>query len=480
MSTQGIDIRQTTGQILFRVSLKDQFGDKITSGTTELRVYRLEDDGTLDVYDWTTNDFVAPGGGTPDDETTMTHRQRRDSTGADVDTGIWTTVLSTLTNWTVGQVYIAQVTHSSASPESQEREFQFGGADGDMTVTAGNLEADAVAISGDSTAADNLEVVYDGVEGFAGAYAGPRGPGVYYNDAAGNANTVNGVDGTWNNPVSTIGAAKTIADSLSADRIYLINNSSATLTAIMEDYEFVGIGEMTANTVNFGSQDVDRSVFYNLLLTGAQGGTGRCQAVSCCLSSITGMEITALWSLIANAGSLTLRNDCAFAFCFSAVAGGDTPTLDINSVANVNVYFRHYSGGLQIDNAVATTVMSYEADGQLVVDASCTSLTIVPRGNLSVTDNGTTTNINLDAAINRTGINAEVVDVIRTDTPAELAAVPAANAPLHEQMQWLFQKIRNEETTTATAATISKDDGTAIGTSTLTDDGTTFTKGEYS
>lgn len=144
MSTQGIDIRQTTGQILFRVSLKDQFGAKITSGTTELRVYRLEDDGTLDVYDWTTNDFVAPGGGTPDDETTMTHQQRRDSTGADVDTGIWTNVLSTLTNWTTGQVYVAQVTNTNASPESQEREFQFGiAAHADLGPTQAQVDRNA-------------------------------------------------------------------------------------------------------------------------------------------------------------------------------------------------------------------------------------------------------------------------------------------------------------------------------------------------
>jgi hypothetical protein len=130
VSTRGIDVRQETDRIVFRVSLKDSGGAKVTSGTTELRVYRVNDDGTLDVLDWTTNDFVAPGSGTPDDETTMTHRVRRDSTGADVNTGIWTTVLSTLTNFSEGQVYIAQVTNTNATPESQEREFQFGGIEG--------------------------------------------------------------------------------------------------------------------------------------------------------------------------------------------------------------------------------------------------------------------------------------------------------------------------------------------------------------
>lgn len=264
--------------------------------------------------------------------------------------------------------------------------------------------------SGDITDSGTNSIIK--IEEFAGAYAGPRGPGVYLNDAAGNTNTVDNVDGTLSNPVSTIGAAKTIADSLGFDRIYLVNNSSVTLAATMEDYEFVGIGEMSANTINFGSQDVDNSTFWNLLLTGAQGGTGRCQAECCVLSSITGMEITALGCLIADGGSLTLRDDCAFDSCFSAVAGTGTPTLNINSVANVNVYWRHYSGGLKITNAVATTVMSYESDGQLVIDATCTSLAIVVRGNCTITDNGTTTDLTQDAAINRTNLSQDVARIV--------------------------------------------------------------------
>ena len=161
MATKGIDVRQTTGQLVFRVSLKDPNGAKVTSGTTELRVYRLEDDGTLDVYDWTTNDFVAPGAGTPDDETTMTHRQRRDSTGADVDTGIWTAVLSTLTNWTAGQVYVIQITNTAASPESQEREFQFGLNQGDDLVTT--ILADTNELQTDWVDDGRLDVIQDAI-----------------------------------------------------------------------------------------------------------------------------------------------------------------------------------------------------------------------------------------------------------------------------------------------------------------------------
>lgn len=169
MSTRGIDIRQQADRIVFRASLKDSDGADLATGTTELRVLRVEDDGTLDVYDWTTNDFVAAGSGTPDDETTMTHRQRRDSTGADVDTGVWTVVLSTLTNWTKGQVYIAKVTNTGAMPPSQEREFQFGGVEGQQlgVATAGreaNVFSDGSVEAGTGSAkVDNANPIQSDV-----------------------------------------------------------------------------------------------------------------------------------------------------------------------------------------------------------------------------------------------------------------------------------------------------------------------------
>jgi hypothetical protein len=163
MTTQGINVRQTTGQLIFDLPLINQFAAAITSGTAELRVLRINDDGTLDVYDWTTNDFVATGSGTPDDETTMTQQQRRDSSGADVDTGIWTKVLSTLTNWTVGRVYRMTVYHVDSSPQTVHGKFQFGGAEGDLTVTSGNLETDCQTIEGNAALAAIEGEVVDAV-----------------------------------------------------------------------------------------------------------------------------------------------------------------------------------------------------------------------------------------------------------------------------------------------------------------------------
>jgi hypothetical protein len=79
-----------------------------------------------------------------------------------------------------------------------------------------------------------------------------------------------------------------------------------------------------------------------------------------------------------------------------------------------------------------------------------------------------------------TDVNAQVVDVMRTDTVAEISAVPAKNATLHAMIQWLFLLARNKRTTTSTTDTLRDDADTGtIGTSTVSDDGTTFTRGKY-
>lgn len=62
---------------------------------------------------------------------------------------------------------------------------------------------------------------------------------------------------------------------------------------------------------------------------------------------------------------------------------------------------------------------------------------------------------------------------------AELSGVPAANASLDKKIRWLFLLARNRITQTATTQTVFADDGTTtVATSTVSDNGTTATRGE--
>lgn len=78
-------------------------------------------------------------------------------------------------------------------------------------------------------------------------------------------------------------------------------------------------------------------------------------------------------------------------------------------------------------------------------------------------------------------VNAEVDTALITTTYAEPASVPAATSSLKDKLNWIFMVSRNKVTQTSTTQAI-RDDGdtTDVATSTVSDDGTTFTRGEFS
>lgn len=77
-------------------------------------------------------------------------------------------------------------------------------------------------------------------------------------------------------------------------------------------------------------------------------------------------------------------------------------------------------------------------------------------------------------------VKADVVAALSTDTYAELSAVPGSTPTIVQMLQWVYQLMKFKLTQTATTATTFKDNGsTTLGTSTTSDDGTTFTRGEY-
>ena len=77
-------------------------------------------------------------------------------------------------------------------------------------------------------------------------------------------------------------------------------------------------------------------------------------------------------------------------------------------------------------------------------------------------------------------VNAEVIDVLRTDTISELSGVPAASPDLHTMILWMYMMLRNKLTASSTQQIVHNDAGTGIATSTLSESGGTFTRGEFS
>lgn len=75
---------------------------------------------------------------------------------------------------------------------------------------------------------------------------------------------------------------------------------------------------------------------------------------------------------------------------------------------------------------------------------------------------------------------ADNIETAYASTLAEESAVPAANAPVWTKLNFMFAKARNKITQTATTQVVRNDaDSAAIATSTVADDGSTYTRGEY-
>jgi hypothetical protein len=154
LGPKGLDVRQTTvggaTALVFRAALKNSSGTKVTSGTINLFLYAVMSDGSLRQFDFSTNAFLANQSSTPTTASvSMTHQQM----GGSYNTGLWTYALTTLTGFTAGGVYIAQISDQSGSPTAmpvdQEREFQFGGQQGDQAVAStGNQSTDLVSVNG--------------------------------------------------------------------------------------------------------------------------------------------------------------------------------------------------------------------------------------------------------------------------------------------------------------------------------------------
>lgn len=74
----------------------------------------------------------------------------------------------------------------------------------------------------------------------------------------------------------------------------------------------------------------------------------------------------------------------------------------------------------------------------------------------------------------------DIRDAVWAKTLTELSSVPGVTTDVLSALNWVFTLDRNKRTQTAATETVFKDNGsTTLATSTKSDDGTTFTRGEY-
>lgn len=87
----------------------------------------------------------------------------------------------------------------------------------------------------------------------------------------------------------------------------------------------------------------------------------------------------------------------------------------------------------------------------------------------------------IDATVDSTGMESGAVDAVWAKAMTELAAVPGVTGTVLAALEWIFLLARNKGTQTTTTKTLRNDaDDGDIATSAISDDGTTFTRGEWS
>jgi len=117
------------------------------------------------------------------------------------------------------------------------------------------------------------------------------------------------------------------------------------------------------------------------------------------------------------------------------------------------------------------------------VDELESRLTAVRAGYLDNLSAGAVAQEATVAALNDVS-SADVQTAVAAELDAagsELASIPTTTGTLRQKINFLFQYFRNRRTNTATTQKLYKEDGTTqLGSATVSDDGTTFDKGEMS
>lgn len=339
---------------------------------------------------------------------------------------------------------------------------------------AGDIRVDVTMISGDATAADNAEAFFDGT-----GYAGTNNviPTVTTTTTATNVTTVNGL------AANVITATSIANDAITAAKIATGAIDADAIADNAIDAGAIAADAITAAKIADGA--IDAATFaagaINAAAIAADAITDAKVASDVTIASVTG----AVGSVTGNVGGNVVGSVASV-----------TAAVTVGTNNDKTGYALSAAGIQAIWDALTSALTTVGSIGKLLVDninATISSRNTVTTAQVNtevdtaLADVGLTTTITgrIDAAISTRAtpaqVNTEVLDVITVDTFAEASAVPAATSTLKDKLNWLFILARNKLTQTSTTQLVRNDaDSATVGTSTLSDDGTTAIRGEFS
>ena len=362
------------------------------------------------------------------------------------------------------------------------------------TATAVAGTVDVGAVSGDTTAADNLELDYDGT-GYAKA-----------NSTIGTATDVtNGVTAstvTDKTGYSISGTKNTLDD---------LNDVSAAEVNTQVDTALsdIGLDHLIAASVT-GTDIADNSIIARMVSKSATADWDSFDNTTDALEALadagltTGAIADAVWDEAFSGHNVAGSFGKILRQIYEGVVSQDgavndasaTTTTFITNLTQTTDGFYHdkvivfVSGSLagqarHIETYTGSTKSITVSQAFTSAPANADEFLILATHEHSISEiqDGLATSAEITALndISAADVNAQVLDVLTVDTFAEPTAVPAASATIEDMLHWIYTLSRNKITQTSTTSTLRNDaDGADIGSATVSDDGTTFTRQKYS
>ena len=318
-------------------------------------------------------------------------------------------------------------------------------------ATAGLLDVNVKQISTDGTAADNAELMFDGT-GYAGGTTKLGVDAVALSgDSVAADNAESFFDGT-----GYAGTGNTIPT------VTTLTNANPTAAAVADavwDEDATAHQTLGSYGQAIGDPVADTNTIYKAVVTDATGAT-------------VGVDVVAV------------KADTA---AIGAAGAGLTALATQASVNTIDDFLDTEIAALVTDVAAILVDTGTTLDGRIPaalvggrIDASVGAMAAnVMTAAAAAADLTTELQSGL-STLTAAQVNAEVVDALATDTYAEPGqGAPAATATLAAKINYLFKWARNRITQTATTLSIFADDATTVDQkATVSDDGTTYDRGE--
>jgi hypothetical protein len=224
-----------------------------------------------------------------------------------------------------------------------------------------------------------------------------------------NTNTASYVDGIMTNPVSTLAAAKSVADNLGLKKFWIQSGVTITLGAAYVGYVFDGRGFIMA----LGGQDVSK-----VQIDRCEGlsGTGTCATGEIVVydSHLNAISIGEADFVRCHLNGTVTLTQASVPYRFHDCTGITAAKITFSQASQTTVVSQ-FSGALTIAGMTAATQTLYlDGDGVVTLDNTNSAGTVYISGNIVLVNSGTGQTINQDGRITGTAVADAVWDEVVT------------------------------------------------------------------